>query len=80
MRKKSARLLGSTPSSSRAASWARVLRRGSDDEEIGEAFDVPELGGRQGQAEQADEGDDRRGTPYNGFHGTSGLQDWRTGC
>src|SRR3954471_10282177 len=29
MRKKSARLLGSTPGSSRAASWARVLRRGA---------------------------------------------------
>src|SRR4051794_20655007 len=29
MRRKSARLLGSTPSRSRAASWARVLRRGA---------------------------------------------------
>ena len=56
------------------------LAPGSDDEEIRQAFDVPELGNRQGQAEKADEGDRRHRAPYNGFHGTSGLQDRRTGC
>jgi len=43
------------------------LAPGSDDEEIRQAFDVPELGNRQGQAEKADEGcvsivGSRRGT------------------
>src|SRR5216684_3552675 len=45
------------------ASWGH-------DQEIGQAFEVAQLGGREGQAKQADEGDDSRGTAYDGLHGS----------
>ena|ERR1700730_10482204 len=37
--------------------------------EVAEAFDVLALGNRQGQAQEADEGDNRRGPLYDSFHG-----------
>ena len=44
------------------------------DKEVAEAFDVLALGGRQRQAQEADEGDNRRGPLYDSFHGGLRLE------
>ena len=42
----------------------------ADEPELGHpAFDVLDLGSRQGQAQETNERDDRSGTLYNPFHG-----------
>src|SRR5262249_39301937 len=54
-----------------ASELGERLASGSHAEAVGEACDGAKWGGGQGQAQAAEEGDDRRGTPYNRFHGAS---------
>src|SRR5271166_2777796 len=49
---------------------AKSLAPGCGDQKVGEALEVTELWGVQGNANQAQEGDDGGGTAYDGLHGS----------